>query len=119
MGKLAVTLTETATGRSARAAYRPVLQPQVAASAFMQQRGRGVSPTDIPEVDQWELVDLVWKAPAEDVMTIGRVEQGDRIDTRELVALATCPVCGELEAEPYLWCVTDTPMCRSCSGYER
>ena len=117
-GKLAVTLTETATGRSVRAAYRPAMQPQIAASAFMQQRGRGVPPTDIPEADQWEMVDLVWSAPADDVMTIGPVEQGDRIDTSELVAFATCPVCEDLVAEPYLRFVIDTAMCRSCSGYE-
>ena len=117
-GNLAVTLTATATGRSVRAAYRPALQPQIAASAFMQQRGRGVPPTEIPEADQWEMVDLVWNAPAGDVMTIGPVEQGERIDTSELVAFATSPVCEELVAEPYLRYVIDTPMCRSCSGYE-
>ncbi|MFZ0491731.1 MAG: FmdE family protein [Acidimicrobiia bacterium] len=117
-GKLAVTLTETATGRSVRVSYRPALQPQIAASAFMQQRSRGVPPTDIPEADQWEMVDLVWNAPADYVMTVGTVERGDPIDTSELVAFATCPVCEELVAEPYLRYVIDTPMCRSCSGYE-
>jgi formylmethanofuran dehydrogenase subunit E len=117
-GKLAVTLTETDTGRLVRVAYRPALQQQIAASSFMQQRGRGVPPTEIPEADQWEVVDLVWNAPADDVMTIGPVEQGERIDTSELVAFAECPVCGELVAEPYLRFVIDTPMCRACSGYE-
>jgi len=117
-GKLAVTLTETATGRSVRAAYLPVLQPKIAASAFMQQRGRGVPPTDVPEADQWEVVDLVWNAPTADVMTIGPVEKGARIDTSELVAFAACQICEELVAEPYLRYVIDMPMCRSCSGYE-
>jgi formylmethanofuran dehydrogenase subunit E len=116
-GKLAVTLTEAATGRSVRVAYRPVLQPQIAASAFMRQRARGVPPTEIPETDQWEMVDFVWNADPSDVMTIGPVEERDRIDTSELVAFAVCPVCGELVAEPYLRYVIDTPMCRSCSGY--
>ena len=117
-GKLAVTLTETATGRSVRVAYRPALQPQIAASAFMQQRSRGVPPTEISETDQWEMVDLVWNAHSEEVMTVGPVEQRDRINTNELVAFAICPVCGELVAEPYLRFVIDTPMCRSCSGYD-
>ena len=113
-----MTLTETATGRSVRVAYRPALQPQIAASAFMQQRSRGVPPTEISETDQWEMVDLVWNAHSEEVMTVGPVEQRDRINTNELVAFAICPVCGELVAEPYLRFVIDTPMCRSCSGYD-
>ena len=116
-GKLAVTQTETATGRSVRVAYRPALPPQIAASPIMQQRSRGVPPTEIPEADQWAMVDLVWNADASEVMTIGSVEERDRIDTSELVSFAVCPVCEELVAEPYLRFVIDTPMCRSCSGY--
>jgi formylmethanofuran dehydrogenase subunit E len=117
-GKLAVTLTETATGRSVRVAYRPALQSQIASSAFMKQRSRGVPPTEIPEADQWEMVDLVWNADASDVMKIGPVEVRDPIDTSELVAFVICPICEELVAGPYMRYVIDTPMCRSCSGYD-
>jgi formylmethanofuran dehydrogenase subunit E len=117
-GKLAVTLTEAATGRSLRVTYRPALQARIAASAFMQQRSRGVPPTAIPEADQWEMVDLVWNADAADVMTLGPIENGNPVDTTELVAFAVCPVCEELVAEPYLRFVIDTAMCRSCSGYD-
>lgn len=116
-GKLAVTLTEAATGRSVRVSYLPTRQSEISDSAFMRQRRKGVPPTDIPEADQWAVVDLIWDAPAADIMTIGPVEQRDPIDTTEVVAFSPCPVCGELVAEPYLRYVTDTEMCRSCSGY--
>ena len=82
----------------------------------MQQRSCGVPPTEIPEADQWEMVDLVWDADPDDVMSVGPVEQGERIDTSELVAFAICPVGEELVAEPYLRYVLDTAMCLSCSG---
>ncbi len=117
-GKLAVMLTEAASGRAVRVSYLPTLQAEIADSAFMRQRRQGVPPTEIPERDQWAVVDLIWEAPAGDIMTIGPLEQRDRIDTAEVVAFTPCPVCGELVAEPYLRYVTDTPMCRSCSGYE-
>jgi len=116
-GKLALALTEAATGRSVRVSYRPTLQPQIGASEFMKKRRAGVSPSDIPESEQWELVDLVWDAPAEAVLTIGEVTSGPRPDAGEVVAFGTCDVCEELVAEPYLRVVNEAVMCKSCSGY--
>ena len=40
-GKLAVTLIDTATGRKVRVSYKPTLQPQIRASAFMRKRASG------------------------------------------------------------------------------
>ena len=40
----------------------------------MQKRAAGVPPTEIPEAEQMEVVHLVWDAPAEEIMTIGPVE---------------------------------------------
>ncbi|NIA25426.1 MAG: tRNA CCA-pyrophosphorylase [Gammaproteobacteria bacterium] len=117
-GKLAVTVTESATGRAVRVSYRPELQPLIAASPFMKKRRAGVPPTDIPEDEQWELVDLVWNASRDEIMSIGPVSTGPRINTDEHVAFTTCEICGELVAEPYLRVANDTLMCRSCSGYE-
>ena len=117
-GKLAVTVTETATGRSVRVAYKATLQPQIAATPFMQKRRKGVAPTDIPENEQWESVEMIWNAAADDIMTVGPIEQGETMNLEELVAFAVCPVCEEMVAEPYLRYVIDTPMCRSCSGYD-
>lgn len=117
-GKLAVTLTESGTGRSVRVAYRPTLQPEIGASAFMKKRRAGIAPTDIPEDEQWELVDLIWEAPAETIMTIGEIVERERPDTGEVVAFSTCDVCEELVAEPYLRVVNEATMCKACSGYE-
>ncbi len=72
-GKLAVTLIDKASDRAVRVSYKPTLQKQIAASAFLQQRAAGVMPDEIPEADQMELVDLVWNAPEEDILTAGQV----------------------------------------------
>jgi len=113
-----VTLTEAGTGRSVRVSYLPTLQPEIGASEFMKKRRAGISPSDIPEAEQRELVDLIWEAPAESIMTIGEVTQHDRLDTGEVVAFALCDVCEELVAEPYLRVVNEAVMCKSCSGYD-
>jgi formylmethanofuran dehydrogenase subunit E len=117
-GKLAVTLIEAATGRAVRVSYRPTLQAEIGASAFMTKRRAGISPSHIPDDEQWELVDLIWDAPAEAIMTVGEITEHDRPDTAEVVAFATCDVCDELVAEPYLRVVNEATMCISCSGYE-
>lgn len=117
-GKLAVVLTEASTGRSVRVSYKPTLQAQIAGSEFMRKRRAGVSPTDIPEDEQWELVDLIWEAPSESIMTIGDVATQPKPETEEVVAFDTCDVCEELVAEPYMRVVNEARMCMSCSGYD-
>jgi formylmethanofuran dehydrogenase subunit E len=117
-GKLAVTLIEAATGRAVRVSYRSTLQAEIGSSAFMKKRRAGISPSHIPDDEQWELVDLIWDAPAEAIMTVGEITEQDRPDTAEVVAFATCDVCDELVAEPYLRVVNEAIMCISCSGYE-
>jgi formylmethanofuran dehydrogenase subunit E len=117
-GKLAVTLIEAATGRAVRVSYRPTLQAEIGSSAFMKKRRAGISPSHIPDDEQWELVDLIWDAPAEAIMTVGEITEQDRPETAEVVAFATCDVCDELVAEPYLRVVNEATMCISCSGYD-
>lgn len=80
-GKVAFTLIVKATNRVVRVSYKPTLQKQIAESAFMQKRGIGIMPDDIPDEEQMELVNLVWDVPEEDVLTIGEVfeYQGDMI----------------------------------------
>lgn len=72
-GKLAVTLIDKDGERAVRVSYKPTLQKQIAESAFMQQRAAGVSPDEISEEDQMELVNLVWNAAEGDVLIIGPV----------------------------------------------
>jgi formylmethanofuran dehydrogenase subunit E len=116
-GKLALTLIDKKRGKAVRVSYRPILQEQIKASAFMQKRAAGVPPTDIAEDEQWELVNLVWDAPEGDVLTIGSVKDCDWSEPQEIVRFAVCPKCGELVAEPYMRVVAGEPLCLDCSGY--
>jgi formylmethanofuran dehydrogenase subunit E len=116
-GKLAVTLIDKANQKAVRVAYKPTLQKQIKESAFMQKRSAGIPPTQIPETEQWELVNLIWDAPAEAMMTVGPVEKYDWQEPAEVIRFAVCSGCGELVAEPYLRVVEGNPLCMDCAGY--
>ncbi|HEX6383981.1 MAG TPA: FmdE family protein [Anaerolineae bacterium] len=116
-GKLAVTLIDKANQKAVRVAYKPTLQKQIKESAFMQKRSAGIPPTRIPEEEQWELVNLIWDAPAEAVMTVGPMENYDWREPAEVIRFAVCSGCGELVAEPYLRVVEGKPLCMDCAGY--
>ena len=73
LGNLAFTLIEKSTNRAVRISYKPTLQKQIAESAFMRKRGEGIMPDDIPEDEQMALVNLVWDAPEEDILSIGEI----------------------------------------------
>jgi formylmethanofuran dehydrogenase subunit E len=77
-GKLAVTIIERASNRAIRISYKPTLQKQIGASAFMTKRGQGIEPDAIPEPEQMELVNLIWDAPEAEVLTLGEVFQFER-----------------------------------------
>ena len=118
-GKFAVTLIDKATKRAVRVAYKPTLQPAIKASAFMQKRSAGAPPTEIPEADQIEVVNLVWVAPAGEFMTVGPVAASAWSEPDEVVRFLVCPDCGELVAEPYARVVEGRVVCGACSGYPR
>jgi len=116
-GKLAVTVIDKASQKAVRVAYKPTLQKQIKESAFMQKRSAGVPPTQIPEAEQWELVNLIWDTPAEQIMTVGPVVDYDWQEPAEIIRFAVCSGCGELVAEPYLRLVEGQPLCMDCAGY--
>lgn len=118
-GKLAITVIERATNRAVRVSYKPTLQKQIGASAFMIKRGEGMEPDEIPEPEQMELVDLIWNAPEADVLTIGEIFQFEREWFPEVMGFAPCAACHELTARAYLRVVGDKHVCIPCSGYER
>ena len=118
-GKLAVTVVERASNRAIRVSYKPTLQKQIGASAFMVKRGEGMEPDEIPEAEQMELVDLVWNAPESDVLAIGEVFQFEREWFPEIMGFVPCAACHELTARAYLRVVGDKLVCIPCSGYER
>ena len=118
-GKLAVTVIERASNRAIRVSYKPTLQKQIGASAFMTKRGQGIEPDAIPEAEALELVDLVWDAPESEVLTLGEVFQFERDWLPEVMGFVPCTACGELTAKAYLRVVGDKHVCIPCSGYER
>jgi formylmethanofuran dehydrogenase subunit E len=118
-GKLAVTLIDKAGDRAVRVSYKPTLQKQIAASAFMQQRAAGVMPDEIPEADQMELVNLVWDAPEADILTVGEVFPYPQNWLPEVMGFTKCDACGELVAHAYLRVLGKQHVCIPCSGYDR
>ncbi len=118
-GKLAFTLIDKDSNRAVRVSYKPTLQKQIAASAFMQQRVAGYQPDEIPEADQMELVDLVWNAPEADILTVGEVFPYDKNWLPEVMGFTKCDACGELVAHAYVRTVGDRKVCIPCSGYDR
>lgn len=118
-GKLAVTVVERATNRAVRVSYKPTLQKQIGASAFMIKRGEGMEPDEIPEPEQMELVDLIWNAPETDVLAIGEIFPFEREWFPEVMGFVPCAACHELTARAYLRVVGDKHVCIPCSGYER
>jgi formylmethanofuran dehydrogenase subunit E len=119
-GKLALTLISKKQEKAVRVSYKPGRQNMIAESAFMRKRGQGIAPTQIPEEEAWEIADMVWEAPEDEVLIIGPVEPyawGD--DFGEIMGLAPCANCGELVSKAYLRVVGDSHMCIPCSGYER
>jgi len=119
LGKLAVTVVDKASDLAVRVSYKPTLQKQIAASAFMQQRAAGVSPDKIPEADQLELVDLMWNAPEDDILSVGEVFSQPRNWLPEVMGFTPCQQCGELVAQAYVRLVGERRMCIPCSGYDR
>ncbi|MGC1952429.1 MAG: FmdE family protein [Gammaproteobacteria bacterium] len=118
-GKLAVTLIERASNRAIRISYKPTLQKQIGASAFMTKRGQGIEPDAIPEPEQMELVNLIWDAPEAEVLAIGEVFQLEREWFPEIMGFVPCASCGELTARAYLRVVGEKHLCIPCAGYER
>ena len=116
-GKLALTLIDKKRERSVRVSYKPTLHKQVAESAFMRKRGQGIPPTEIPEDEAWEMVNVLWDAPEKQVLSIGEVKPHPWEDYGEVMGLHPCAECGELVAVAYLRVVGERHVCIPCSSY--
>ena len=118
-GKLAFTLIDKKTEKAVRISYKAGRHRLIAESAFMKKRGLGVPPTEIPEEDAWEMVDIIWDAPENEVLSIGQIEPYPWEEFGEIMGLKPCDNCGELVSIAYLRVVGDRHMCIPCSGYEK
>lgn len=116
-GKLAITLIDKQQERSVRVAYKATHQETIAASAFMRKRSQGIAPTRIPDEEAWDMVNIIWEAPADEVLTVGPVEPHPFEDFGEVMGLRPCDECGELTSVAYLRVVGDRHVCLPCSGY--
>ena len=119
IGKVAFTLIEKDSNQAVRIAFKATLQKQIATSAFMQKRAAGYPADEIPEEEQMEVVEMVWNAPEEDVLAIGKVFDYAGKWVPEVMGFRTCEACGELTALAYLRVVGTRHVCISCSGYDR
>lgn len=117
-GKLAITLIDKQKEQAVRVSYKPGRHKMIAESAFMKKRAAGVPPTDIPEKEAREMVDILWAAPEDEVLAIGEVAPFPYEDFGEVMGLIPCDSCGELVSKKYLRVVGDKHMCIPCSGYE-
>ncbi len=115
-GKLAVTLIDKAHGKSVRVAYKPTLQKQIKEFALHEETVGGNPADGNSRNEQWELVNLIWEAPQDQVLTVGPVGDHTWSEPEEVVRFAVCEGCGELVAEPYLRVVEGKPLCMDCSG---
>ena len=70
-GKLAIKLIDKNKEQAVRVSYKPGRHQMIAESAFMKKRSAGVPPTQIPQEEAWEMVDIIWDAPESEVLTIG------------------------------------------------
>lgn len=116
-GKLAITLIDKNEERAVRVSYKPGRHQMIAESSFMKKRGAGVPPTQIPQEEAWEMVNILWEAPESEVLTVGEVEPFPYENFGEVMGLIPCASCGEMVSKKYLRVVGDKHMCIPCSGY--
>ena len=116
-GKLAITLIDKSKEKAVRVSYKPKRHKMIAESSFMKKRGAGVPPTQIPQEEAWEMVNILWEAPESEVLTIGGVQPFPYEDFGEVMGLIPCASCGEMVSKKYLRVVGDKHMCIPCSGY--
>jgi formylmethanofuran dehydrogenase subunit E len=119
-GKLAFTLIDKKNQKALRVAYKSGRHHQlVTESNFMKKRGMGIPPTEIPKKEAWDMVDIIWEFPENEVFSIGAVHPYEWEEFGEILGLAPCDQCGELVSKVYLRVVGERHMCIPCSGYER
>jgi len=84
----------------------------------MRKRGQGVPPTEIPDEEAWEMVNVLWEAPEDEVLTVGEVKAHQWEEYGEIMGLSPCDECGEMVAVAYLRVVGNRHVCIPCSTYE-
>lgn len=118
-GKLAFTLIDKKKQQAVRVSYKPGHHKEVAESPFMKKRGMGIPPSEIPIEEAWDMANIIWEAPEEEVLSIGEVHPHPWEEYGEVMGLVPCESCGELVSIVYVRLVGNKKVCIPCSGYER
>lgn len=118
-GKLAFTLIDKETYNAVRVSFKPTHIKKIGQTAFMQKRADGIYPNEIPDDEVMEPIDIVWEAPEEEVVSIGKVFEYDGDLLPDVMGMQPCDRCGELVALAYRRVVGDKIMCIPCSDYDR
>jgi formylmethanofuran dehydrogenase subunit E len=118
-GKLAFTLIDKKKEKAVRVSYKPGRQKLIAESAFMRKRAMGVPPTEIPEEEASQIVNIIWDAPEDEVLAISEIKDHPWEEYGEIMGLKPCDNCGEMVSVAYLRVVGDKQMCIPCSGYDQ
>jgi formylmethanofuran dehydrogenase subunit E len=114
-GKWGVTLVEVATGRAVRVA--PTATAMLAnkqTTFFTDYRERGVPASQVPAEVVAPLVERVLTAPAEQLLSIGKIFTHPVTPKAPSFASLVCDACGEMVVEGYARIVGDRKVCIPC-----
>lgn len=117
-GKWAMNLVDIATREAVRVSVRPEVMRASLQSPFVQQRRRGVPPTDVPLEVSRPLVQGLMARSDDDLFTVsGTFSYSLGARPPACFETETCSQCGELVAENKLRMKQGKPVCLPCSGY--
>ncbi len=116
-GKLAFTLIDIKNWKQVRIAYNGKLKDKLANTAFMKKRAGGIPPTEIPDEEAMEVVNIVLSAPEEEIFFISYVTDTNFEPPEEVLGSIICEICGEWVSIPYIRILGDKKVCIDCAGY--
>lgn len=115
--KMAFTLIDAETGRAVRVSLKPEFFEKALKSPFVQERGKGVPPQDIPATITDPLVERILGLPEGDFLKVSDVFQKDLKKGTANFEVKRCAKCGEAVFTDKLTTTADgTLLCIPCSG---
>ncbi|MCD6548111.1 MAG: TraR/DksA C4-type zinc finger protein [Thermodesulfobacterium sp.] len=116
-GKLAFTLIDIKNWKKIRIAYNGKLKDKIANTAFMKKRAAGIPPTEIPDEEAMEAINIVLEAPEDEIFFISPVKDTNFEPPEEVLGSIVCDICGEWVSIPYVRILGEKKVCIDCAGY--
>ena len=117
-GKWALTLVDRDSGKAVRVSVRPEVVQASFQSPFVQQRKKGVPPTEVPLALSKPLVEKLLQRSDAELFSVSEVFDHPLPPRKPATFnLVTCSVCGEAVAENKVRLKDGRQMCIPCSGY--